>query len=463
MDAPAKRSLSAEIGRFAAGLRFDDLPADVVEKLKICLYFNLGIAVAGAPLVGEGIKVVSQFPLRSGPAARVFVEGSSLPPSEAAFANALMMHARAQDDFQHCANAHIGTIATPATLALGEWRNVDGRTFLTAMAVAYQVATILGDGFAAITTPRGFRASGIYGTPGAAAGCARVLGLDEAQCAHAVGLAASFASGLGQPWVSGSMEWRLQVAQASRNAVFCALLADAGHDAAPDIYEGRYGFYAAHAETSPDVEAMIASLRGSWRTESVAFKPLPVCAVNQGPARNAIDLVRSGTLDANRIASIEVELPGEDVAYPGIAATGPITSAGSALMRTAYVVAVCLVRGRLRQHDLDHRDDSNILALAERTRIVANEGLSPLSHVLRIETSDHKTVERPYQASGREFILDRSQIREIFEGIRDELALPLERIDRLADTIWRLDRDSDPTDLVSQLVAGDAVRQARAR
>jgi 2-methylcitrate dehydratase PrpD len=459
MDTRARRFLSNEIGRFTAGLRFDELPADVVEKLKICLYFNLGVAIAGAPLVRNGIKVVSQFPIQAGPAAHVFVEGVGLPPSEAAFANALMMHSRAQDDFQHCANAHIGTVATPATLALGEWRKADGRTFLTAMAVTYQVATILGDGFAAITTPRGFRASGIYGAPGAAAGCARMLGLDETKSAHAVGLAASFASGIGQPWVSGSMEWRLQVAQASRNAVNCALLAEAGHDAAPDAYEGSYGFYAAHAQTTPDVETLVESLHGPWRTETIAFKPLPVCAINQGPARNAIDLARDINIDPDQIASIEIQLPGDDVAYPGIAATGPIPSAGSALMRTAYVVAVCLITGQLRQRDLENRDDPRILALAERTKVTANNSLSPLSHVLKVETRDQKIHERPYQATGREFILDRSEIRKVFEGIRDELVLPLERIDALADTIWRLDHDANPADLISLLVPSVAFRR----
>ena len=459
MNKPTNKFLATEIGRFTANLQFSDLPADVVEKLKICLYFNLGVAIAGAPLARDGIKAVSQFPVPAGPASRVFIDGMRLPPSEAAFANALMMHARAQDDFQHCANAHIGTIATPATLALGDWRNTDGRTFLAAMAISYQVATILGDGFAAITTPRGFRASGIYGAPGAAAGCARMLGLDETKSAHAVGIAASFASGIGQPWVSGSMEWRLQNAQASRNAVNCALLAEAGNDAAADAYEGRFGFYAAHAETSPDVEAMVASLHGPWRTETIAFKPLPVCAINQGPGFNAIDLARDINIDPDQIASIEIQLPGDDVAYPGIAATGPIPSAGSALMRTAYVVAVCLVTGQLRQRDLENRDDPKILALAERTKVTANNSLSPLSHVLKVETRDQKIHERPYQATGREFILDRSEIRNVFEGIRDELVLPLERIDALADTIWRLDHDANPADLISLLVPGVAFKR----
>ena len=462
MDVREKTYLGVEIGRFTTNLRFENLPADVIEKLKICLYFNLGISVAGAPLVRDGVAAVSHFPLAAGTGSRVFVEGTELPPTEAAFANAIMMHARAQDDFQHCANAHIGTVATPATLALADLRGADGRTFLAAMAIAYQVATVLGDGLAAITTPRGFRASGIYSTPGAAAGCARMLGLNERQSAHAVGLAASFAAGIGQPWVAGSMEWRLQIGQASRNAVFCALLAEAGCNAAPDAYEGQYGFYAAHAQADVDVAAMVASLHGPWRTDTIAFKPLPLCAINQGPAFNALALARTLAVAPEEIATIEIQLPDDDAAYPGIAATGPITSAGSALMRTAYVVAVCLINGRLRYDDLEKRGSHAILALADRASVVGRSGLSPLSHVLRITTRDGNVLDRPYQATGREFILGRAEIREIFASITDELALPMECIDALEDVVWRLDRDADPADIVSTLQRQTAGRRARA-
>jgi 2-methylcitrate dehydratase PrpD len=463
MNVPEKTYLSAEIGRFGANLRFEDLPAGVVEKLKICLYFNLGIAIAGAPLVRDGVAAVSLFPLAAGTGARLFLEGTELPPTEAAFANAIMMHARAQDDFQHCANAHIGTVAIPAALALGDWLGADGRTLLAAIAIAYQVATILGDGFAAITTPRGFRASGIYSTPGAAAGCARMLGLNEHKAGHAVGLAASFAAAIGQPWVAGSMEWRLQIGQASRNAVACALLAKAGCDAALDAYEGRYGFYAAHAQADVDVEAMVASLRGPWRTDTIAFKPLPLCAINQGPAVNAMEVRRTLAIAPEEIARVEIQLPDDEAAYPGIAATGPIASAGSALMRTAYVVAVCLVNGRLCYDDLEKRDNKTILALAELASVVGRRDLSPLSHMLKITTRDGRVFDRPHQVTGREFILDRDEIRKIFDSISDELALPMQRIDALADVVWRLDRDATPADIVSTLQRQPASRRVLVR
>ena len=444
--------LGTEIGRFSATVRFEDLTPDVIEKLKICLYFNLGIGIAGAVVVRDAVQAASRFPMTTGPSARVFVSGTRLAPPDAAFGNALMMHARAQDDFQHSANCHVGAIATPAVLALSDWRDFDGRRFLTSLAVAYQVSTVLGDGFTALTTPRGFRASGLYATCGTAAACAHLLGLDAVRAANAVCLSASFASGLGQPWVSGTDEWRLQLGHASRNGVNCALLAEDGNNAAPDAFEGKYGFYAAHAATLPDVPALIDRLRGPWLTETVAFKPLPVCGINQGPARHAMDLARRRVVDSDQITSIEIQLPEEDVAYPGIAATGPIRSPGAALMRSAFVVSNCLVTGQLRYRDLLHRDHPAVLSLADKCRVVVGHGLTPMSHAFNITTRDGTVHEFQYQATGKEFILSRSEIRDVFAQISDELALPMTHIDKLEEVIWRLDGKARANELIDALI-----------
>jgi hypothetical protein len=73
----------------------------------------------------------------------------------------------------------------------------------------------ISQGFAKRSTPRGFRASGIYGGFAAVAGVARLLRLDAEATAHALGMAASAASGTNQTWVSGTQEWQMQLGLAS--------------------------------------------------------------------------------------------------------------------------------------------------------------------------------------------------------------------------------------------------------
>ncbi len=443
-------TLAEAIGKFAAEAKFEDLPAEAVEKIKICLYFNLGIALAGYPQVRAAVDAASIFE-RTGPdSARTFVEGKRLSPPDAAFANTVMMHARAQDDFEHSANVHVGAIAIPALLALCDWRQFDGKKFLTAIAVAYQVATVLGEEHTAITTPRGFRASCMYAAPAAAAACASLIGLDARRATNAVSLGAHFAAGLGQCWIAGTDEWRTQLGHASRNAVNVTLLAEAGNSSAANVFEGKYGFYPAHGGHQPDVDRMVGKLYGPWRTETVAFKPLPVCGINQGPARNAMDAARSGRADAERIEKIEIVLPPEDVAYPGIADTGPIRSPGSALMRSAYVVSNCLHTGQLRYRDLLFRDNEKILSLADRTTVVVGN-LTPMSHILNITYRDGSTDMIPYEATGREFILDRDEIGDMFASIADELAMPAETVTRVMRVVWGLDGTAIPTDIVDIL------------
>ena len=445
-------TLAQAIGTFASETRCHELPVEVIEKIKICLFFNLAIALAGHSQVASAVAGASHFPTPRNQGSRIFVSGEWVAAPNAAFANAAMMHARAQDDFQHSANVHVGALTIPAALALGEWRDFDGRSLLAALAVAYQVATVLGEEHTAVTTPRGFRASGLYAAPAAAAACAGMAGVDPAQATHAVSLGAHFAAGLNQAWIAGTNEWRLHLAHASRNAVNCLLLAEAGNDSATDVFEGKYGYYGAHGITDLDVDRMVGKLFGPWRLDTVAFKPLPVCGINQGPARNAMSLARSGEIDFDNIERIEIALPPEDVAYPGIAATGPILSPGAALMRSAYVVATCLKTGELRYDNLLNRTDESVLSLADRTQVVT-EDLTPMSHILRLTFKDGTAKNAPYEATGREFILEKNEIRSLFEGIADELALPADRIARIEDIVWRLDRNTDPADILDAMIA----------
>ena len=442
-------TLVQAIGRFACETKFQDIPAEVIEKIRICLFFNMAIALAGYSQVREIANAVSDFPLEKGTGSRVFVDGTWLAPGDAAFANAAMVHARAQDDFQHSANVHVGAISVPALLALSDWRGYDGKKFLTGLAVAYQVATILGEENTAITTPRGFRASALYAAPAAAAACANFSGADFETATNAVSIAAHWSAGLNQAWVSGTNEWRLHIGQASRNSISALLQAEAGFQSSKTVFEGKYGFFPAHGVASPDVDKMIGKLFGPWLADTVAFKPLPVCGINQGPARNAMKVARSGAVDPARIVSYRIFLPPEDVAYPGIADTGAINSVGSALMRSSFVTAICLSTGNLRYRNLDQRDPAHV-ELAERGTVEI-AALDPMCHRLEITLDDGSIQEFPYEYQGTEFILDRAHIKALFTEIADELALPTSRLDEIEKVIWSLDSDASPTGLVDAM------------
>ena len=144
---------------------------------------------------------------------------STVAAEHAAFANAALMHTRAQDDTHFAAKTHVGSAIVPAALALAERERRSGAELCVAVVAGCEVAAAIGERLAAATTARGFRATPVFGTLGAAAAAASILGLDEAQTTNAIAIAASFSGGLNQTWLDGTSEYRLQLGMAARNGI----------------------------------------------------------------------------------------------------------------------------------------------------------------------------------------------------------------------------------------------------
>lgn len=437
------------IGRFGAATHFDDLPAHVVEKLRACLLFNCGVARAGVHAVRD--EMAAHLSLVGGlPRARAFSGVGAGPEEQVAFANAFAMHARAQDDFQHSAHTHIGAVAIPALLALAQPRNVSGRDFLAGMAVAYQVSSVVGSIAAWETSARGLRATPVYGPLGAAAGCARALGLDEHEIGVAVGIATNAAVGISQTWVDGTNDWRMQVGNASQSAVRATLMASNGMDVAPNTLEGQFGFFPVVIGRDLDVAHLQGGLENEWATSAVAFKRYPVCGINQGPVANAIELRDRTGLVADSIRTVLLEMTREDATYPGVAEDGPFRGPGGALMSAPYTVALGLAHGEVAFRRINDPTDEVALSIAERTSIEISDELSELSHVLTVVDADGtEHVSRYLRDDSASW--DRHQAKAIHQTLARETDDPLLRGVELEEAIWSLDDKSSLHRLIELL------------
>ena len=113
----------------------------------------------------------------------------------AAMVNATAAHALDYDDVLETAAAHASAVFVPALLALAQERKASGAQVLDALAISFDVMNALA---AAVNYPhyaRGWHTTLTLGAPSAAAGCARLLGLDTERAARAISIATSFSSG----------------------------------------------------------------------------------------------------------------------------------------------------------------------------------------------------------------------------------------------------------------------------
>lgn len=378
--------LASRLGGFVAELDREDIPDDVLEVARCALLHNLAVAAAGAQVVAVPEAWARSRVTRPGTGARTFRSGIEVTPADAAFVNACLVHARAQDDTYFPGLTHVGAATAPAVLALAERHGATLGDVVVALVAGYEIAAALGAAAAPVSTRHGFRASGIYGPFGAAAGTSKILDLDSEAAAHAIAIASSFSSGTNQTWVGGSSEWQLQLGNAARSGLEAATVASFGATGSADAFEGAAGFYAAYARNATVADSIGNDLGAVWRTRDVTFKAHPVCAILQGPVEAAIGLrAASGGTD---LAAATLRLSPAEFGYPGTDRTPPFTDPGSALMSATYCLGLALGHGGVNAADLARSEESGLRELSARVDLVADPALDAREFVVEVEWSD---------------------------------------------------------------------------
>ena len=133
-------SLSRQFARWVAALRYDDLPAPVVDRLKGFSLHGLSSALLGSqlPQGKEALKLVLDDEAAARNGATVMVNGAKATKSGAAFANSEMIYAGGKlDSFRML--THPGTTILPCALVAAETQAASGKEFLTGIAAGYEV------------------------------------------------------------------------------------------------------------------------------------------------------------------------------------------------------------------------------------------------------------------------------------------------------------------------------------
>lgn len=219
----------------------------------------------------------------------------------AALANGALVHALDFDDTHAAGLVHATAVVLPAALAVGQQVGASGRAVLEAAVVGYEtvcrIATAAPHGFHA----RGLHATAVAGVFSSALVAARLMGLDAATAAHALGIAGSQAGGLLAFLGTSASTKQLHPGLASQSGIIAARLAAAGATGPESVLEGRNGLYAALATGPVDTSVILAGLGETWETTRIGIKPYPACQLSHA------------TLDAVRNAVAQRPFAPEDV------------------------------------------------------------------------------------------------------------------------------------------------------
>ncbi len=363
--APSTESLSREIARRARALRFEQLPAEAVAKVKVAFLDLLSCAYESLDLPPslQAINIASRG--LSGGHGRAEVIGTSLhvAPAEAAFVNAVLSHGLVREDMHTGSVSHLGVVIFPTLLSLAHRKPATGRDFIHAAICGYETGAAIGRSVMDRDTVRRFRPTGITGPLGAAIGGSVLLGLGEDATVSALGLAANTTAGLNEWPASGADEMFFHVGFAARNAVTSVELAELGAYSSETALDGAAGLFEALGKRGQvsDVKAFAAGQ--PLEILSVYHKPAPACNYAQTACQVARALAVEEGVAAHEIESIAVKASAAALAYPGCNATGPFERILQAKMSIQYCVAATLVRGAIEEANYRLLTDPEVLRL----------------------------------------------------------------------------------------------------
>ena len=237
---PTNATLADRLVDFVLATRFEDLPHLVVVEAKRRLID--AFACAAGALLEPAPQVARRVALKvSGIPDAALIGGGRSSPDWAAFANGVhIRYLDCNDTYLSLEPAHPSD-NWAAVMAAGEAAKADGKAWITAAAVAYEVQCRLCD--AASIRARGWDHT-TYGSLSTSLAASKLFGLNHEQTAHALGIAGTTGTALRLTRAGELSMWKgCAFAFAARNGVFAAMLAAEGMTGPAPLFEGDMGFW----------------------------------------------------------------------------------------------------------------------------------------------------------------------------------------------------------------------------
>jgi len=289
-----------------ADVAFDALPVAASHWAKVAILDTVGCTLAGA---GEPCaRIVERVTTAGAPTGQCLVFGTNhrVGTLDAALINGTAAHALDFDDCSNTLGGHPSAPILPALFALAETRTVDGRAFIAAYVAGWETETRIARGINFHHYEKGWHPTATIGVFGSTAACCHLLGLARDVTATALGLAATFASGLKANF--GTMTKPLHVGHASRNGLLAALLASEGFTANAGAIEHKQGFLLVfNGAGNFDADAILRDWGRPWDIvqPGVAIKQYPCCGSTHPAVDAMLALVREHGLTPAMVERVD--------------------------------------------------------------------------------------------------------------------------------------------------------------
>ncbi|HJW78513.1 MAG TPA: MmgE/PrpD family protein [Beijerinckiaceae bacterium] len=388
-------ALTRALAARASAVTYEALPEAVRALARQCVldYYGVGLAGADDPLAAILIEELAE----AGGAAQASVIGhqARLPALSAALLNGAIGHALDYDDVNLAMPGHPSVAVLPGLIALAEARQSSGREVIAAFVAGYETACRIGSALRPGHYNLGFHATGTVGAFGAAAACARLLGLDAEATARALGIAGTQAAGLKSQF--GTMCKPFHAGKASQNGLLAARLAARGFSSHPDLVECEQGFALTHG---PDFnpEAALADPANGFHIHANLFKYHAACYLTHGPIECARQIRDRHGVKPNEIARITLSLDKSCDRVCNIPAPTDGLEAKFSLRQTVAMALSGVDTASLTTYSAATANDPALVRLRQKVALDFRDGWPQAAAELEVATSDGRVLKASHDA-----------------------------------------------------------------
>ena len=442
---------------YSCRLTFEDLDAATVHQVKRTLIDTLGCAMGG--FLSEPAKIARSLAgsVTGNPPARVLGTHNYSSLDMAAFANGSMIrYLDCNDSYFSPGGGHPSDMIA-AALAVGDAYGRDGRSVITAVALAYEVFCRLSD--QVVTGDLGWD-QGMFSIVGAVCASGMLMGLDRDRLGHAISLALAPNLPLGVTRTGELSMWKgCATASATRAGVFASQLALEGMAGPGEPFEGRRGLWEQAGVTHEVTLDKFGGGGQPFLVNETTFKFYPSQIHTQAPIGLAIELRPQVKLE--NIDRIAIETYRSGVSSPDTEPEkwDPQTRE-TADHSIPFLVAMALQDGAVTPGSFTPQriSDPSLRSLMARMTMTEGPGFTekyPHQYNCRIEVTStdgsKASVETSYPKGHMNNPLDDSEVNEKFCN----LALAVLSDQQCADvleSLWHIEEATDLTSIFEKLV-----------
>ena len=440
------------LSRFVCETLLQDLDDAAVVSAKTVVLDTIGAILAGSQL--DENRGLAGLTVRLGGEGEATILGQPdrAKPVFACLANGTAGVALEMDEGNRIGGGHAAIHVIPAALAVAEESAASGRAFLESVIVGYEVTSRIGTG---TQVKPDVHSHGTWGTLGAAAATARLLGFGPESTREALNIASSMSpANTWTPCIEGATVRNLYPGRSGFQGIMAANLALCGFTG---IEDGPADIYGSLLGRSFDAAAVVEGLGegGPLRVQQNYFK-LHACCLYNHPVLDGVQRIMGREkFAAADVERIRVEAP----PIAGIMTDPEPPNMLAAKFSLPYAVATAVVHGGtdITAFYPDRVGDPETLSLSRLVTVAADPQMDlrrydyPAARVA-VSLSDGRTFTESVTAhhgdhrdpASRQELLDKFAF--LVQGV-----LGTQGCSQVADAVENLDTLGDVRDLTALL------------